>query len=121
MLLGHVIELHGSAVDWIEEPVAGSDPKTKEYASLMFAYGLAKLGEIGGAKATTVEAIDALTSSDPIHNWLGNAFEYRITQALNGQSGQNQLSAELLDRFESMDKMDPVSYTHLTLPTNREV
>ena len=47
-----------------------------------------------------------------------------ITQAMPGQAktgGQLQISAALLfDVFEKHEP-DPVSYTHLTLPTNREV
>ncbi|MDG1872289.1 MAG: hypothetical protein P8J27_00150 [Mariniblastus sp.] len=105
-LFAHVQSLQGLIHDWIEEPVAGSDPKTKVYADLMFAFGLAKLGEVSRAKSVMTQARDLLTSTDAIHHWLGNAYEYRVTQALNGQSTKLQFSDHLLKRLKSMQKMD---------------
>ena len=105
LILSHVKELQDLVIDWVENPVVGN-PKTTIYAQLMFAFAFAKLGEITEAKTSVIDAIEGLKADDPIHNWLGNAFEYRVTQALNGKSSLNQLSPELVDRLDALEKMD---------------
>ena len=107
VLREQVIDLRKLISEWVIEPISGSaKPRTKQYADLMFAFALAKLGEVAEAKRITVEAIEGLVSKDSIHHWLGNAFEYRINQALNGQSNQTQLSEMLLERLDAMERMD---------------
>ncbi|MFK7768145.1 MAG: hypothetical protein AB8B55_13055 [Mariniblastus sp.] len=107
VLREQVIDLHELISEWVIEPISGSaQPRTKQYANLMFSFALAKLGEVAEAKRVMTEAIGGLEAKDSIHFWLGSAFEYRISQALNGQSNQSQLSENLLERLEAMERMD---------------
>ena len=106
VLREQVIDLHELISQWVIEPVSGAaEPRTKEYAHLMFAFALAKLGEVAESKRIMADAIGNLVARDPIHYWLGSAFEFRITQALTGQSNQSQLSENLLERLEAMERM----------------
>lgn len=93
-------------VDWIEEPAFQNTPRTKQYAALMFAYALARLGESTGCQVLVEEARDALVQGDPLHRWVWDAFSERIRQALDGRPSRDRLSPELLARVEQMERLD---------------
>ena len=44
-----------------------------------------------------------------------------VTEVTDDQEGREQIQQDLVDTMRSKNGIGPVSYTHLTLPTNREV
>ena len=86
--------------------MVGTRPQTKEYASLMFAYVFARLGESESSRQITRDAIKSIKKRDAIHTWAVKAFGYRIDQALNGDPNSGSLGKELLDAAASMEAFD---------------
>ena len=72
----------------------------KPYVDLMFAFGLAKLGESTAARDLMKQAGDKLLEPvgpkggpDPAHEFLCKAFAYRIENALQGQAAHRPAAA----------------------------
>src|SRR5262249_52564368 len=59
-------------------------PGTRVYVDLMFAYALARLGETTEARKLLARAPKHLAARDAVHDWLIEAFEFRLRQALEG-------------------------------------
>ena len=105
-LRDQLVELHAAAIDWIVEPVIASNPQTKRYADLIFTYALARLGEEQRCKEMLERVGETLDGRDLIHRWAFHAFRLRIEQTLAGEATQGQLSEELLQELEMMDRED---------------
>jgi hypothetical protein len=88
---------------WIDAAVMKA-PCTGAYADLMFAFCLARLGEASECRALLKSALAEVANRDHIHDWLGNAFAYRIRQALDGKANTGRLPAELLNALPDMTR-----------------
>src|SRR5262245_32925911 len=95
----------------VEKWHAGEDVKVnKPYVDLMFAFGLAKLGEataardlMRNAQAELLERGGPKDLPDPAHEFLAKAFTWRIENALQGKPHVGQLPADLMARLETID------------------
>jgi hypothetical protein len=91
---------------------AGEDVKVnKPYVDLVFAFGLAKLGESTAARDLLRQARDRLLEPagpkggpDPAREFLWKAFAYRIENALQGKPHTGPLSPDLLAALENIDE-----------------
>ncbi len=92
--------------DWIQEPSAQPSPRTKQYAGLMFAYAMARLGDATACEALLKQVERKLVPRNAVHRWVGDAFQFRIRQALDGQPGDDRLTEKLLADVEGMDRVD---------------
>jgi uncharacterized protein (TIGR02996 family) len=90
--------LCGLAHAWVEQgPTLG-------YADLLFAFGLARLGQAEDSRALLDRARATLAGDEVVHTYLFGAFEYRIKQALEGKPPTGPLSPGLLERLEHLDR-----------------
>ncbi len=80
-------------------------PGTATYVDLLFAFGLAKLGERTRSREFIDSAWNRLPTRDEVHRWLIEAFEFRILEAQEGQAGAERLPADLLERLEPMPRL----------------
>ncbi len=82
----------------------------KPYVDLMFAFGIAKLGEVTAARDLMKAAADKLLEPlangkpDPAHEFLLQAFRWRIENALQGKAHSGPLPPDLLLRLEVIDE-----------------
>ena len=106
VLRDQLLQLHQQSRDWISEPAITKNPQTKRYADLVFAFAFARLGETAHCNRLLEQVAQVLDRGDPIHKWVYRAFEMRIQQALSGRATQGQMSGELLQQLESMNRMD---------------
>lgn len=97
-----VARLRKSVQEWAKKG-ANPGPGTPAYVDLLFAYGLARLGETAEAELLLREAGAALDRTDPVHHWLHDAYEHRIRQAMEGKGEADPLPEELLHRLERID------------------
>jgi hypothetical protein len=102
------------ARDWIDRPGnslaprhgPGQGPKTGAYADLFFAFGLARLGERDGRDRLRQRARTDLAGAGQVHEFLLEAFDYRIRQALEGKPHAGPLPHELLTRLADIYQGD---------------
>jgi hypothetical protein len=95
----------------VERWHAGEDVKVnKPYVDLMFAFGLAKLGEATAARDLMRNATERLlepkpgtSKPDPAHEFLLKGFLWRIENALQGKPHAGPLPADMLARLETID------------------
>jgi cellulose synthase operon protein C len=87
-----VVGLQKLSQNWIKDCYAadGSHNQnaaeyTQAYKNLMFAFGLARLGEVGECHRLKQRATQALEKKDDVHTFLLNAFTYRVEEALAGR------------------------------------
>jgi hypothetical protein len=113
-----LLRYHRLARFWISEGIMVS-PGTRPLADLMFAYGLARIGDPAGCHNLVQEAREKLQGSDAVSSWLLEAFHYRIEKALEGRPDAGPLSAVLLQRLEHMDSR--MRYTADRLRRNSQI
>ncbi len=77
-------------------------PRTREYSDLLFAYGLARLGERDACLSLRDRASRVLGDEDVAHFMLLQGFTYRIQQALEGKSSSGPLPSQMLDDLEKL-------------------
>jgi hypothetical protein len=94
--------LRDEVVEWIHEPPSPL-AQTRRYAELVFAYGLARLGESAEAERIVAWVRQQMNQRDNVHAWALRAFEQRIAEAAAGTRG-TQLSPDLLSIMEWMDR-----------------
>ena len=97
-----MLRMHPMVHRWIAEGYITS-PGTAAYVDLLFAFGMARLGEKNQCRKLIEEAPKHLAARDEVHRWLIQAFEFRILEAQEGRAGVQRLPADLLDRLESME------------------
>ncbi|HEY1381063.1 MAG TPA: hypothetical protein VGF55_29965, partial [Gemmataceae bacterium] len=91
------------AHQWSGFPVADGLQQTSSYIDLLFAFGFARLGEAGQARALTKRAAAALEAAgSEAHAFLAEAFRYRIDQVLAGKPHAGPLPAEQLEYLDQM-------------------
>jgi hypothetical protein len=103
-------ELAELARTWIREKgqllVYGKGvPKTEAYVDLLFAFGLAKLGERDACNRLRERAKQALGEAGQAHQFLLEAYEYRIQQALEGKLHRGPLPLEQMEYLALLDDM----------------
>ena len=94
--------LRDLVAEWIYEPPSHT-ARTRAYADLIFAYGLARLGEVGEARQIATWAQQKLNSKDNVHAWAFQIYEHRINEAAKGQR-QGHLPPETLGLLEYMTR-----------------
>lgn len=89
--------------EWVA--TSGTSGLTPAYVDLIFAFGLAKLGETDVARDMLARGKAALAGKDEAHTALLNAFEYRIRQALDGKPHTGPLPNEQVEFLEKMERL----------------
>jgi cellulose synthase operon protein C len=79
--------------------------QTKAYIDLLFAFGLARLGEHDACRDILQRAKEALDGTGEAHGFLLQAFDYRIKQALDGRPSNGSLPPEHMEYLEQMERM----------------
>jgi hypothetical protein len=79
-------------------------PKMDPYVNLVFAFGLARLGEADAARQRLAQSRQLLAGADEAHAFLVEAFAYRITQALEGRPHTGPLPTALLETLGAMER-----------------
>jgi cellulose synthase operon protein C len=99
-----MFRLHPMVHRWIGQGYL-LGPGTATYVDLLFAFGLARLGDRTHSQKLIDEAPKRLGAGDHVHGWLIQAFEFRILEAMEGRAGVQRLPAELLDRLDLIDRL----------------
>ncbi|HWG45003.1 MAG TPA: hypothetical protein VN688_19695 [Gemmataceae bacterium] len=88
---------------WVEE---NRDPAQKPpmppYINLLFAFGMARLGEADLSKQLMKRAQEVLAGKDDAHTFLLHSFEHRINEALEGKPHTGPLPAKQIERLAAM-------------------
>ncbi len=102
-----LIDLAGMAQAWIKDGgnQGHTSAQTAAYVDLIFAFGLARLGEGDPARELLNRAGAALGKKDDAHQWLLAAFKHRIVQALEGKPHTGPLPAGDVELLESMERL----------------
>ncbi|HEY7429038.1 MAG TPA: hypothetical protein VH682_32705 [Gemmataceae bacterium] len=99
-------ELCSKAHAWAEE---NRDPAQKAptapYIDLLFAFGMARLGEADAGKQLMKRANQVLADKDEAHTFLLHSFEHRINEALEGRPHTGPLPPGLMERRNAMIPM----------------
>jgi len=101
----HMRSLHQLARHWI----GGDTPataRTADYIDLVFAFGLARLGEIAEVRELEASAGGLAASGDPVHGWLHEAYLYRIAEVRAGSHAAGLFSPAILERLQQLDKTE---------------
>jgi hypothetical protein len=130
------LDLHAAVREWTKHI-----PQNLPYVDLFFAFALSKLGETTEAQKLVEQARkqmvipispernqhdDVNTSAAIISNFLFKAFQYRVDQALAGKPHTGQLSPELLEELEEIQRQsksgpnNPHSLTHYVISRMRD-
>src|SRR5262249_34866383 len=94
------------AHDWAQRSATSSTEagvKAEAYVDLLFAFGLARVGEVDASRALVCRAKAELATAGEVHGFLLQAFDYRIGQALAGKPHGGPLPPEQLEYLASMD------------------
>ena len=109
MVRDQVVRLHKLVQDWAKTG-ANPTPTTHAYIDLIFAFGLARLGEANEARKLLGAAAQVLAAADEVHSWLYEAFEFRIQQALDGKPSVERLPEKLLRQLDVIEHPDYLQY-----------
>ncbi|HKB36673.1 MAG TPA: hypothetical protein VKD72_09480 [Gemmataceae bacterium] len=97
--------LCGMAHSWSKDPANGQgSDETQAYINLIFAYGLARLGEVDASRKLQDEARKVLTTRDEAHQALFRAYVYRTKMAQEGKRNSGPLPADEISAPEK-DRM----------------
>jgi hypothetical protein len=134
------VEVHQAARKWAEASLkpAGSGQTQQDstctlaYLDLLFAFGLARLGEVTPAQTLLDNARRTLTALKPtetkgiVANFLFKVFKFRIDDALAGKPNAGLLAPDLLDELEAINKKggttanDPHKLAHYVINRMRQ-
>jgi hypothetical protein len=81
-------------------------PTTSAYADLIFAFGLARLGEVDASRALADRAKGVLADKDEVHSVLYRAYRHRIEEAVAGRPHAGPLSEDVRQSLQRLDKMN---------------
>ena len=97
-----VVRLHRIVRDWTK---TGTNPVTHTlaYVDLMFAFGLARLGEVAEARRLLHDAAAELEHADEVHSWLYAAFAFRVQQAIDSKVAGQRLPEVMLDLLREIE------------------
>jgi hypothetical protein len=106
-------DLHGRALVWAQEQGReGPTARTDGYIHLMFAFGLARLGQSPQAQEMLRLGGQRLVGASEAHTWLFTAFEYRIREAMDGKAHTGRLPTAQLESLESIDRLERFVVDH---------
>jgi hypothetical protein len=77
--------------------------QTEAYADLMFAFGLARVGQAEACRELVRRAEASLPTGDEAHSFLLQAFAYRIGRVLDGKPHAGPLPPEQIEYLAAMD------------------
>ncbi len=100
-----IVRLRQNVQDWAK---TGNmlTPATHAYIDLIFAFGLARLGENNEARNLLRDAGKELVNADEVHSWLYAAFAYRVQQALDGKPALDRLPDRMLTQLDEIEHPD---------------
>jgi hypothetical protein len=95
---------------WSKETSSNVTPNnigpTQAYIDLIFAYGLARMGEADASRELLARAKKVLGSEDAAHQFLLEAFDFRLKLAREGKKNSGSLPPEQMEYLEkTMDRM----------------
>jgi cellulose synthase operon protein C len=79
-------------------------PRTGAYVDLIFAYGMARLGDNDTSRDLMTRASAVLDQEDDVHDLMLEAYKYRIQQALDGKAAEGPLPVHLMELLEELKK-----------------
>src|SRR5439155_22753196 len=79
---------------------------TKAYIDLIFAFGLARLGEHDACNEVLFRATEVLDDEPHPHKFLLEAFSYRINEALQGRPAAGALTLDHMKELEQVPKLE---------------
>lgn len=101
---------------WIDQS-PGESPYTQCYCSLAVAWAWGRLGETTKARElrdrTLADPANRPVDSDHLHEWLCDAWSYRIEQAIMGDSAHLQWSPDLAQRRADENYIDTLTQYNL--------
>ena len=112
-----VVRLRTLVQEWAKRGQMATT-ETHAYIDLIFAFGLARLGETIEARNLLRQAAPVLANADEIHSWLYAAFEHRVQQALDGKQAADRLPDQLLDQLAAIE--NPDFFEHMPKGKDRE-
>lgn len=95
--------LHPMARSWVDRGLWPA-PHTGALCDLMFATGLARIGDTRGSVSLLESGLGALRKDDPVTAWLARAFDHRVRQALEGNAAAGPLPDDLMSLLDNMGK-----------------
>lgn len=100
-------ELAEMAHDWMKAPGqrCAATANNAGYIDLIFSFGLARLGEPEASRELLDRAHTVLIGKDDVHDFLFNAFKYRIDQARESKPHTGPLPLEQMEYLEHMERM----------------
>jgi hypothetical protein len=107
---------------WAEENGRSSDKQQGElsapmqgYIDLLFAFGLARLGERDAGRQLLQRGAAKLRDDEPVHAVLLKAFEYRVRQSLDGKPHSGPLPDEYYQEVHQLgtNGRNGVSYRYI--------
>jgi cellulose synthase operon protein C len=133
-------EIHLAARSWAEKSLKPSGNVTTQadstctlaYLDLMFAFGLAKLGEVTPAQALiesarkTLSGMKATETKGIVASFLLKVYQFRIENVLAGKPHAGLLSPALLEELDAIQKRgsntanDPNKLAHYVINRMRE-
>jgi hypothetical protein len=102
-ICAHLLQLHKEVRAWVDRGNMTA-PHTAALTDLVFAHGLARLGEAGACDTLRRSGLIITRKQDPILTWLGRAYDFRIQQALDGRPTAGPLPSRLLESLELLDR-----------------
>jgi len=99
----HLIAIRDRAIAWAGRGHMVA-PNTGVLADLVFAHGMARLGDRDRASSLLGEAREATRDRDAVMILLFGAFEHRVAQALEGKPNAGPLPSDLMNRLDRMGK-----------------
>jgi hypothetical protein len=105
-----MVKMNELARRWVDRQrgqaaIEYKEAKTKEYIDLLFAFGLARLGEHNTSRELLLRTQKTLVKEDEAHAILFRLFEYRIRQAMEGQATNTPLESESLKRLNELRRI----------------
>jgi hypothetical protein len=95
-LADNLTRLHKAAQVWLARDLPDDKLATnRAYTDLIFAFGLARVGEAAASGRLLRSSADTLGRGDEVHRCLLRTFTYRIDQALAGRPHAGPLPAEV--------------------------
>lgn len=96
--------IHAGLVKWHDAP---DTRRNAPYVDYTHAFYQARMGDQGAARASMGQAraklnSDPVAAADPVHQWLADAYEYRINEALGGRPHAGPLPAPMMQRLDEL-------------------
>jgi len=102
-----LLRLRRAAHGWLRRDLAPEKLATNQaYADLIFAFGLARLGQNDASRNLLKEASGVLDREDVVQRCFLRAFSYRIEEALAGRPHAGPLSNQVLVSFADLTKLE---------------